>query len=98
MNIYGSQFVQNAHSVSGPQTASKPRPAAAPESVASSKVQDEVSLSNAARQLADSSPQQNGEIRFDLVNRIRGEIAAGTYETPEKLDAALEKMLSGIGY
>ncbi|MCL2349152.1 MAG: flagellar biosynthesis anti-sigma factor FlgM [Planctomycetaceae bacterium] len=98
MNIYGSPFVQNTHSVSAPQTPSKSRQTAAPESVASSKIQDEVSLSNAARQLTGSSPQQSGEIRFDLVNRIRSEIAAGTYETPEKLDAALEKMLAGIGY
>ena len=33
-------------------------------------------------------------IRHDLVARIRREIAAGTYETPEKLDAALERMLA----
>ena len=33
-------------------------------------------------------------IRHDLVARVRREIAAGTYDTPEKLDAALARMLA----
>jgi hypothetical protein len=32
-------------------------------------------------------------IRADLVRRIRSEIAAGTYETPEKWEAALDRLL-----
>jgi hypothetical protein len=32
-------------------------------------------------------------IRHELVARVRREIEAGTYETPEKLDAALARML-----
>jgi hypothetical protein len=32
-------------------------------------------------------------IRHDLVARVRREIAAGTYDTPEKLDLALARML-----
>ena len=32
-------------------------------------------------------------IRRPLVERVRREIAAGTYETPEKLEAALERLL-----
>jgi len=32
--------------------------------------------------------------RAGLVEQIRQEIAAGTYETPEKLEAALERLLS----
>jgi hypothetical protein len=31
-------------------------------------------------------------IRADLVRRIRAEIAAGTYDTPEKWEAALDKL------
>jgi hypothetical protein len=34
-----------------------------------------------------------GEIRHDLVARVREEIAAGTYDTPEKMQAALERLL-----
>jgi hypothetical protein len=32
-------------------------------------------------------------IRWELVQRVRREIAAGTYETPEKLEEALEQFL-----
>jgi negative regulator of flagellin synthesis FlgM len=38
-----------------------------------------------------------GGVRQDLVNRIRSEIAAGTYETPDKLEAALDRLLDEIG-
>jgi len=31
-------------------------------------------------------------IRAELVRRIRAEIAAGTYDTPEKWEAALDKL------
>lgn len=32
-------------------------------------------------------------IRHDLVARVRREIAAGTYDTPERMEAALARML-----
>ena len=32
-------------------------------------------------------------VRMELVMRVRAQIAAGTYETPEKLEAAIDKML-----
>ncbi len=35
-------------------------------------------------------------IRGELVARIRQEIAAGTYDTPEKWDQALEKLLARV--
>ena len=41
-----------------------------------------------AAKAADSS------IRHDLVARVRREIAAGTYDTPEKLDAAMARLLA----
>jgi len=31
------------------------------------------------------------------LNRIRSEIAAGTYETPAKLDVALDRLIDEIG-
>jgi len=34
------------------------------------------------------------EIRRDLVERVRAEIAAGTYETPERIDAAIDALLA----
>jgi anti-sigma28 factor (negative regulator of flagellin synthesis) len=48
-------------------------------------------LSNVARANAESS-----KIRFNLVNRIKAEIAAGTYDTPDKMDIAIDRMANRI--
>jgi len=56
---------------------------------------DRVTISSAA-EAALSATETTG-IRQDVVNRIRSEIAAGTYETPAKLDAALSNLLDEIG-
>jgi hypothetical protein len=37
-------------------------------------------------------------IRIDLVERIRQELAAGTYLTPEKWEAAMESLLSSLDW
>ncbi|MDY7011522.1 MAG: flagellar biosynthesis anti-sigma factor FlgM [Planctomycetota bacterium] len=36
------------------------------------------------------------EVRHDLVNRVKDEIAAGNYETPEKMQIAAERLLEEI--
>jgi hypothetical protein len=36
------------------------------------------------------------DIRHDLVARVRQEIAAGEYDTPEKLDRALDRLLNEL--
>lgn len=36
-------------------------------------------------------------IRTELVARVRREIAAGTYDTPEKWHVALERLLDDLG-
>ena len=40
--------------------------------------------------------QQLPPVRRELVERIKAEIAAGTYETPERLEAAIERLLKDI--
>ena len=35
-------------------------------------------------------------VRTELVARVRGEIAAGAYDTPEKWDAALERLAQSL--
>ena len=35
-------------------------------------------------------------VREDLVQRIKAEIAAGKYETPEKLDVAAKRLLKDV--
>jgi hypothetical protein len=42
------------------------------------------------------TPPRGEEIRSDLVERVRREIAAGTYETPEKWDIALGRLLERL--
>ena len=42
---------------------------------------------------AGNRPPEDAPIRRDLVDRVRREIEAGIYDTPEKLDAALERLL-----
>lgn len=39
-------------------------------------------------------PRPGVEVRHELVARVRAEIAAGTYDTPQKLEAALECLLA----
>ncbi|CAG0964186.1 hypothetical protein PHYC_00892 [Phycisphaerales bacterium] len=54
---------------------------------------DRVELSDVATYL---SKIRELPIRQDLVNRVRDEIARGVYDTPEKLDAALEDLLGDV--
>ena len=59
---------------------------------------DSVSFSEESLRMSDlaKTNTESPRIRFDLVNRIKSEIAAGTYDTPEKMDIALERMASRI--
>lgn len=41
-------------------------------------------------------PSEDLSIRKELVERVRRQIAEGTYETPEKWDIALERLFSQL--
>lgn len=56
---------------------------------------DRVTISPAAEAAIQAT--ETAGIRQDVVSRIRSEIAAGTYETPAKLDAALDRLIDEIG-
>ena len=62
-----------------------------PNGVASS---DRVELSDHARLL--DRLRQLPEVRTELVDRIRREIADGAYDTPEKLDGAVRELLDDV--
>ena len=88
-----------------PTTSAQPVNGAAPasETKAANTIQDEIRLSNVNNNVSDvsaistaSSVANTDGVRMDLVNRIRAEIAAGTYETEAKLDIALNRMLNEI--
>lgn len=36
-------------------------------------------------------------VRQDLIDKVRAEIEAGSYETPDKIDAAVENLLEELG-
>lgn|SRR5690606_27856391 len=55
---------------------------------------DTVDLSEQARYT--DALREGADVRVELVERIRAEIAAGTYETDEKLDQAVENLLDDL--
>ena len=56
------------------------------------KIANRMSATKAWRDLVGEPGDSTSPIRWDLVNRIRAEIAAGTYDTPEKFAAAIDRM------
>jgi negative regulator of flagellin synthesis FlgM len=91
MQIYGPAQLH------GPQAINSPHVRSAPVGQTGSVAgpQDEVQISDAGRlvDLANQVP----DIRQDRVDSIRAQIAAGTYETPDKLDTALSRFLDEVG-
>lgn len=64
-----------------------------------SNILEETGLATMTCEQTSLTHESNGnaseeEIRWDLVNRMRAEIATGTYDTPEKLELAVERLLS----
>jgi hypothetical protein len=55
---------------------------------------DQLDISREALEL--SQTRESAEIRQDLVNRVRQEIAAGVYDTDEKFEIALDRLLDSI--
>jgi negative regulator of flagellin synthesis FlgM len=88
MHIHGTTHVHGPHEINAPHMAHRGQ--AAQNSPANRTV-DKVDISAAAE--AASMAAETGDIRTDLVNHIRAQIASGTYETPAKMDAALERLL-----
>jgi negative regulator of flagellin synthesis FlgM len=93
MQVFGPTQVHGPQSIQGPHNV---RQTSAPtQTSASSNISDELQLSDSAQiasQLNDIPP-----IRQDRVDSIRAQIAQGTYETPDKLDSAIENLLNEIG-
>ena len=62
------------------------------EEAGTAREADRVDISAMARRLAESEPG----IRRDLVDRVRADIASGTYDTPDKLEKALNGLIDDI--
>lgn len=57
---------------------------------------DVVEVSDEARVAAARLNETNPPIRQDLVDRIKAEIAEGTYESPIKIAGAIDNMLDSL--
>lgn len=96
MQIHGLQSTQAAQSIS---RSSPPSSAGRAESVAPARpAGDELELSNEAQQINQANATGradniSGGIRTEKVAALREAIANGSYETPENLSAALDKLL-----
>lgn len=92
MQIYGTSQLQGAQSIHGAQAA---RPAeAAPQTGAAQPLADRLEISEAGRiasQLAEIP-----DVRWERVESLRAAIAGGAYETDDKLNVALDRLLDEI--
>lgn len=86
-------IVQGPQGLSGPNFTRGARGAEQP-SASPAATSDQLDISPAAAQAADAA---DDGIRSDLVAQIREQIANGTYETPERVDAAVSRLLDEIG-
>ena len=91
MQIYGPTHVHAAQPLAQPHRLS---PTQATPSASADYGVDQLDLSPEA-EFAAQVPDLP-EIREDRVAAIRAQIASGTYETPEKLDLAVSRLLDEI--
>jgi negative regulator of flagellin synthesis FlgM len=91
MHIHGTTHVHGPQGINAPHFTQRGQATSQP--TAGGAV-DRVDISAAAEAAARAA--EAGEVRQDLVNSIRTQIANGTYETPGKLDAALNRLLDEI--
>lgn len=91
MQIHGPSQIHGAQGVNGPHSTGAAAKPGRPSAVAA----DQLDISPAGE--AAASAAETGGMRDELVARVRSQIAAGTYETPEKIDAALDRLLDEIG-
>lgn len=94
MNIWGvfsTQGSQGLAGVKGVEAAQAAKATAAQQGVG--EVHDAVTLSVDGVRAAEST----SDVRFDRINAIRAAIADGSYDTPEKLDIALDRLLDRLG-
>jgi negative regulator of flagellin synthesis FlgM len=88
MHIHGTTHIHGSHGPNAPHFAQRGQ---STESAGRTAGADRVDISPAAQEA--SAAAETGRIRHALVNSIRAQIAAGTYDTPAKLEAALDRML-----
>ena len=92
MQIHGPAHLHGPQPIGPPHSSRVSQPHSRPDST---PISDEVEISEAAR-LVDQA-RQVPEVRQDRIDAIRTQLAQGTYETQEKLEIAVERLLDEIG-
>ena len=92
MQIQGTNRIHSPQGINAPHFSTK---TAGTGSTGAAGKADRVEISPAAN--AAIAAAEGGKVRTDLVNQIRGQIAAGTYDTPDKMNAAMERLLDQMG-
>ena len=96
MEIHG---IHGPQPVNGPQGVQASNPTAAADQVQAPdqlEISQEAEMASQAAELVEHV-QQLPDIRADRVDEIRAAIEAGTYETEERLDIAVDRLLDEIG-
>ena len=91
MQINGPAHVHGPQAISGPHRTNSAKPSAEasrPSEVDQLDISPEADMVARARELPD--------VRADRVAELKAAIANGTYETAEKLDGALDRLLDEI--
>ncbi len=89
MNVFGVFSTQGSQGIAALKSVEATK-AATQQGVA--EVRDTVTLSTDAVRAADAA----SDIRFDKVAAIKAAIADGSYDTPEKFDIALDRLLERL--
>ena len=85
-SVGGSGYIQQAYAKATPKPAET-------SSTAPAKGSDKLELSQVNHLL---SQLKTNDVRLDKVNDIKAQIAAGTYESDDKLDGAADKLLDEV--
>lgn len=91
MQIYGPSHIHGPQTISAPHKSYNASPSA---SAGRSAEVDQLDISREADMA--SRVRDLPDIRADRVASIRAQIASGVYETDEKLNVALERLLDEI--
>ena len=95
MQIHGPSHLHRPHGINPPHYLQANRPTNV--DTAASSPSDQLEISPAALAAVEAAEAAEvGEVRQYLVSRIRSEIADGTYETSEKLDQAIDRVLDEL--
>ncbi|MGH7200250.1 MAG: flagellar biosynthesis anti-sigma factor FlgM [Planctomycetaceae bacterium] len=95
MDVNGLGSVLSTYSVARPQAAAGTFETGGSTGVRSISIDDHVEISSAGRLLDEVS--QTSESRMERLAQIKGAIADGLYETPGKLQIAVERLWAEIG-